>query len=73
MRLLQEYAKTSPEDHIDLYEKLVLKKSWWDIVDALAAWNIGQHFKQYPHQIPDYIVKWMNSENLGLQRSCILF
>ncbi len=73
MSLSQKNLKTSPIDHIELYENLILQKSWWDTVDSLATWNIGQHFRRFPQQISVYTNKWMSSKNIWLQRSCLLF
>ena len=73
MVLLQKYAKTSSADWIDLYEKLIVQKSWWDTVDGLAAWNVGDHFRQFPEQISPYTKKWMDSGNMWLQRTCLIF
>lgn len=70
---LQKYAKASPAHWIDLYEELIITKSWWDSVDGLAASHVGAHFKKYPEQIKDYTEKWMASGNMWLQRTCLIF
>jgi 3-methyladenine DNA glycosylase AlkD len=73
MAMLQKYTLTSPADWIDLYEKLIIQKSWWDTVDGLAAWNVGDHFLKFPEQISPYTNNWMDSENMWLQRTCLIF
>ncbi len=73
MTLFQKYTKSSPSDWIDLYEDVITKKSWWDTVDGLAAWNVGDHFVKFPDQLTPYTQRWMDSENIWLQRSCLLF
>lgn len=73
LEFLQKYARHSPDDWIDLYEELIIEKSWWDSVDGLAANQVGGHFKKYPDQIPNYTKKWMASGNIWLQRSCLIF
>ena len=73
MVLLQKYAKTSTADWIDLYEELILQKSWWDTVDGIAASNVGDHFRKFPEQLFLYTKKWMDSENIWLQRTCLIF
>ena len=60
-------------DWIDLYEKLIIQKSWWDSVDGLAATQVGGHFKKYPGLIGEYTAKWMDSGNIWPQRTCLLF
>lgn len=73
IELLQKYAKTSTADWIDLYEELIVKKSWWDSVDGLAAWNVGAHFRRFPEQISYYTFRWMVSENMWLERTSLIF
>ncbi|MCK5369229.1 MAG: DNA alkylation repair protein [Cyclobacteriaceae bacterium] len=73
LELLQRYEKISPMNWIDLYEGLITQKSWWDTVDGLAASQVGSHFNKVPEQIPSYTQKWMKSENMWLQRTCLIF
>jgi len=71
--LLQKFSKNPEIEWIGFYENLITRKSWWDTVDGIAAWQIGDYFKVYPQQIPDTINSWMDSENLWLQRTCLIF
>jgi len=73
LELLQKYARASPAKWIDFYEELITQKSWWDSVDGLAAAQVGGHFKKYPDQISTYTMAWMNSGNMWLQRTCLIF
>ena len=73
LELLQKHARHSPSNWINLYEDLITSKSWWDSVDGLAANQVGSHFKKYPHQIAEYTTNWMDSHNIWLQRTCLLF
>jgi len=52
---------------------MITTKSWWDTVDFIAAKLVGDYFKKYPNQIGKYIQKWINSDNMWLQRTAILF
>jgi 3-methyladenine DNA glycosylase AlkD len=60
------------EDAIDFFTKLILHRSWWDSVDAIAP-LIGLYFKKFPQQRDEYINTWMESGNFWLQRICLLF
>ncbi|MGF1639261.1 MAG: DNA alkylation repair protein [Cyclobacteriaceae bacterium] len=71
--ILVKAAKKAPESRIDLYEKLISEKSWWDTVDALAVNAVGVHFRLYPHLISTKVNAWMQTENMWLQRTCLLF
>ena len=70
--LLIKCAKYGPEDAIDVYEKLVLDRSWWDSVDMLAK-VIGIHFSKYPHLIHPRVNAYLDSEEMWLQRIALLF
>ena len=58
---------------IHLYEYMISTKSWWDTVDFIAANPVGSFFKQYPENIKKVTDRWMNSNNMWLQRACLLF
>ena len=70
MRKGEKYASI---EYIDLYEKLITDKSWWDTVDMIACNSVGVFFKKFPEQIPIYTEKWMASGNIWLQRTALLF
>lgn len=71
--ILRKFTKKWDEDFIDLFEQLIVTKSWWDSVDGLASWMVGEHFKRFPNLRDKYIDKWMKSNNMWLQRTCLLF
>ena len=71
--LLRKFVKKWDEDFIDLFEHLVVTKSWWDSVDGIASWLVGEHLKQFPQQQDTYVDRWMVSGNMWLQRTCLLF
>ncbi len=68
-----KFVKQIGEGDIDLFEFMVLHKSWWDTVDYISPKLIGEYFKCYPAQRDKFIEKWIASGNLWLQRSAILF
>lgn len=73
LELLKKYLRQMPRDWIDLFEELITQKSWWDTVDALASWQVGNYYKMYPDQIVPYTTRWMGSGNIWLQRTCLIF
>jgi len=73
MEVLGRLAKKADKGRIDLYEYLVENKSWWDTVDYIASNLAGVHFLKYPNMIKPYTEKWMDSGNIWLQRTAILF
>jgi 3-methyladenine DNA glycosylase AlkD len=71
--ILQKLAKKLQKEDILWIEELIITKSWWDTVDGLAGWICGQYFKIYPEQILPVTGKWMESGNMWLQRTSLLF
>ncbi|MDY6916308.1 MAG: DNA alkylation repair protein, partial [Candidatus Cloacimonadota bacterium] len=70
---LQKKLSNLKENSIALIEKLITTKSWWDTVEFLASNIIGDLFQRFPLQKHNYLQKWLQSENIWLQRNCILF
>jgi 3-methyladenine DNA glycosylase AlkD len=73
MVLLEKKVKGAEASRIDLIEELITTQSWWDTVDLLASHLAGKHFTLYPELIPAYTRRWIESDNMWLQRSAILF
>ncbi|MNI03646.1 DNA alkylation repair enzyme [compost metagenome] len=73
MVLLEKKKKKSELSRIDLLEQLVVDNSWWDTVDFLASHLIGAQFTLFPELIPSYTQRWIESDNMWLQRTAILF
>jgi 3-methyladenine DNA glycosylase AlkD len=73
MGLLGKFEKQLPGEFIDTVEYLIVTKSWWDTVDAIASHTVGTHFKRFPKIRERYLKKWRKSRNLWLRRAAILF
>jgi 3-methyladenine DNA glycosylase AlkD len=71
--LLNRMKKKISPDKLSLLEYLITTKSWWDTVDGLAGWIVGDLFKRHPELIESSTGRWMESGNIWLQRSCLLF
>lgn len=70
--LLKSKRKLNPK-HLPLLEWLIVTKSWWDTVDMIAAQAVGPLFLKEPKLIPKHTEHWLNSGNIWLIRSAILF
>lgn len=70
--LMARMEKKLPPEAIDTLEFMIVHKSWWDTVDAIAH-IVGMHFKRYPDIRESYLPKWRASQNLWLRRTTILF
>lgn len=71
--LLFQYRKKFEKDDIKILEFMITHKSWWDTVDLISSKLVGEYFKIYPFQKNKYINKWLSSNNIWLQRTCVLF
>ncbi len=61
------------EETLDLMEELIVKKAWWDTVDALATKGVGRYFQLHPEERLSRTEEWNKGENLWLIRTSILF
>lgn len=68
-----KFKKHAEVEDIEQIEYMITKKSWWDTVDHIASNHVGGYMKKFPEQIPLYIDKWLNTDNIWLNRSAILF
>ncbi|MFK5854821.1 MAG: DNA alkylation repair protein, partial [Bacteroidota bacterium] len=73
MEFLRKSSKKEPKQIIELYEFMIITKSWWDTIDFIANNLLGTYFTNYPEEIISTTNRWMKSDNIWLQRSCLLF
>jgi 3-methyladenine DNA glycosylase AlkD len=71
--LLGRFNKQIPAGFIKTIEVLLVTKSWWDTVDAIAGGTVGVHFQRFPEVREKYLPKWRRSDNFWLRRTAILF
>ena len=71
--LIKELKKNYKKDDIQLIEKLIITNSWWDSVDVIAKYILGQYLLEHPLETEKVIERFSNSENMWLNRSAILF
>jgi len=70
---LVKVKKRLDVNHLDLLEFLITTKSWWDTVDAIASHLVGSVFLKAPAMINDRGEKWLESDDMWLKRTMILF
>jgi len=73
MEMLNKVSKKSKPETIQFYEYMITNKSWWDTIDFIAANLVGSYFKIYPELIHSKTAEWIDSENMWLQRTCLIF
>ncbi|MGG3561481.1 DNA alkylation repair protein [Neobacillus rhizosphaerae] len=70
---LEKSLKKLQKEDLALMERLVLEKSWWDTVDAIAAKPVGKIAEKFPEIIEEVIDCWAVHDNMWLRRTAILF
>lgn len=71
--LSEKVMKKIGEDTIETIEFMVVNKPWWDTVDWVASHHAGTYLKLFPGMIPEITAAWMDSGNMWLQRTALLF
>jgi 3-methyladenine DNA glycosylase AlkD len=74
LEILIKYLKNNYiKKDILLIEKLIITNSWWDSVDVIAKFILGDYLIKFPSETDAVITRFSNSENIWLNRSAILF
>jgi len=68
-----KYKKQFVKADIALFEYMITHKSWWDSIDFISVNLVGTYMKMFPQERDLIVDKWMDSDNIWLQRSCLLF
>ena len=71
--VIKELKNNCQIDDIELIEKLIITNSWWDSVDTISKYILGDYLLEYPTETNKVIERFSNSENIWLNRSAILF
>lgn len=71
--LIKELKGKYKKEDIKLIEKLIITNSWWDSVDTISKYILGEYLLEHPLEIENTIENFSNSDNLWLNRSAILF
>ena len=61
------------KDDIKLIEKFLITNSWWDSVDTISKYILGEYLLEFPLETEKVVERFSNSENMWLNRSVILF
>lgn len=70
--LARKVKLLQPED-CALIETMVTAHSWWDTVDGIASNIIGPWLANHPDLVESTVQRWLDGDNLWLQRCCLLF
>jgi 3-methyladenine DNA glycosylase AlkD len=71
--LIKNLKKNYHKDDIKLIENFLVTNSWWDSVDTIAKYLLGQYLIEFPKETEKVIERFSNSDNMWLNRSAIIF
>lgn len=71
--LMKNLKNNYQKEDIQLIENLITTNSWWDSVDVIAKFILGEYLRQFPFETDNVISRFSNSENMWINRSAILF
>ncbi len=73
MELAFRCKKFYEKEDWKFFEWMVSNKSWWDTVDFIASNIVGHFFFKFPDMIEKVTNRWNESNDMWLNRTCILF
>ena len=71
--LMKQLKGNYKKEDIHLIEKLITTNSWWDSVDTIAKYILGEYLLEFAFETENVIERFSNSENMWLNRSAILY
>lgn len=71
--LVSKYQNQIEKKDLKLFEWMITHNSWWDTIDFIAPTLVGNYFLKFPEMRQIVLDKWLHSNNIWLQRSCLLF
>lgn len=71
--LVSKYQKQVEREDIVLFEWMITSNSWWDTVDFIAVNLVGNYLMKFPEERQHIVGKFLQSNNIWLQRTCLLF
>lgn len=71
--LIKELKQNYLKDDIHLIKKLITENSWWDSVDTISKYILGEYLLGFPDETDAVVKLFSNADNMWLNRSVILF
>ena len=73
LALIDVHIKKLDAEWLSFLEKLIITNSWWDTVDHIVPQHVGAILLREKSRVVDFPDRWIESDNIWLQRSAILF
>ncbi|MFH0883705.1 MAG: DNA alkylation repair protein, partial [bacterium] len=70
--ILKKYSKFLDISDRTLLRHIIITGAWWDYVDFVAKWVVGDLLKRYPEEMKQELMEWIEDEDLWIRRAAIL-
>jgi 3-methyladenine DNA glycosylase AlkD len=61
------------EESLELFERMILTKSWWDTVDSINSLCLRPFFRRFQVDRYGLTLGWIESDSIWLQRVSLIF
>ena len=59
-------------DALPVYEELIVTGAWWDFVDEVAPYGVGDLLEKYPGKMKKTVRAWSRSDDMWKRRTSII-
>ena len=70
--LIANKKKFTPVE-LPAIEEWIITKSWWDTIDMIVPHGVGQIGNQKISDLEPFLERWIQDDNIWLNRSCLIF
>ena len=68
----RHYRTFQTLDALPVYEELIVRGAWWDLVDEIATHRLGSLLLSYPAEMRKTMLAWSRDRSLWKRRSSII-
>lgn len=68
----RSYGLFQTLEALPMYEEMIVSGAWWDLVDSIAAHQIGGLLRRYPAEMAPILRKWSAGDDIWKRRTAIL-
>ena len=73
IELVGKHKKNWTQETLSLFEQMSVTKSWWDSVDYIKSVCFKPYFLKFPDERYVITQRWIDSENIWLQRLSVIY
>jgi 3-methyladenine DNA glycosylase AlkD len=73
IELAGKFKKCWTRETLGLFEKMITMQSWWDSADYIKSVCLKPYFLRFTEETYEITQRWIDSENIWLQRLSVIF